>query len=130
MMTQLILFILFFLVLVFVVVLMIPSKVEISSTSIKIGKLLKLEIFFNSIQDVRLNSKYPKTIRRIHGFDSGDVKKGIFETPDGRKIRLYLYQQYPPFIEVIHNGGLFVFNSPDPNMTEQNFNKLKSQIEA
>ena len=128
-MAQLILLVAFVVIVVLVVLLMIPSKVEISSESIRIGKLLKVGIFFHNIEDVRLSSQYPKTIRRVHGFDSGDVKKGIFETPDGLKIRLYLYQEYPPFIEIIHKGGLFVFNSPNPDKTEKQFNELKSKLE-
>ncbi len=127
-MTQLILLLAFVFIVIFILVLMIPSKVKISSDSIKIGKLLKVGIFFHAIEDVRLTTQYPKTIRRVHGFDSGDIKKGIFETPDSRKIRLYLYQEYPPFIEIIHRGGLFVFNSPNSDMTEQQFNEIKSKL--
>jgi hypothetical protein len=127
-MTQLILILASVFIVVLILILMIPSKVKISSDSIKFGKLLKVGIFFHDIEDVNLTTQYPKTSRRVQGFDSGDIKKGIFETPDGRKIRLYLYQEYPPFIEIIHKGGLFVFNSPNPDTTEQQFNEIKSKL--
>ena len=127
-MTGWILIIVFAAIVVLVVVLMMPSKIKISLNSIRIGKGLAIEIPFQNIEDVRLNNQYPKTIRRVYGFDSGDVKKGIFETPDGRQIRLHLFLEYPPYIEVIHKGGLLVFNSINPEKTNQLYHELKSKV--
>lgn len=127
-MTGWILFIVFVAVAVLIIVLILPSKIKISSNSIKNGRILTKEILFQNIEDVCLNTQYPKTIRRVHGFDSGDVKKGIFETPDGRNVRLHLYLEYPPNIEVIHKGGLLVFNSINPEKTDQLYHELKSKV--
>ena len=128
-MTAWILIIAFTAVVVIVGMLMLPSKIKISLNSIRIGRGLAIEIYFQDIEDVRLNKQYPKTIRRVHGFDTGDVKKGIFETPDGRQIRLHLYLKYPPYIEVIHKGGLLVFNSINPEKTKHLYNELESKSE-
>ena len=105
-----------------------PSKIQITSDSIKIGKGLSVEILFNNIQDLNLNSQFPNTIRRVYGTDLGDVKKGIFETDDGRQIRLHIYQEYPPFIEVMHKGGLLVFNTIKPEKTKRLFDELNSKV--
>jgi len=117
------------LVLVLVVALMLPTKIKISSNSIRIGRGLAIEVPFQNIEDVLLKNQYPRTISRVHGFDSGDVKRGIFETPDGRRIRLHMYLEYPPFIEVIHQGGLLVFNTPNSEKTEQLYQQLKGKVE-
>lgn len=110
------------------IVLLLPSRISITPDSIKIGKWLSIEIPLRNIEAVSINDQYPKTIRRAHGFNSGNVKKGIFETPDGRKIRLYLFQQYPPHVEVIHRDGLLVFNTRDPEKTEQLYQELKARV--
>jgi len=113
---------------VLTMVLMLPAKIKITTNAIRIGIGLTVEIPLRNIEAVSINDQYPKTIRRVHGFDSGNVKKGIFETPDGRKIRLYLFQQYPPYVEVILRDGLLVFNTRDPEKTEQLYQELKARV--
>ncbi len=113
---------------VLTMVLMLPAKIKITTNAIRIGIGLTVEIPLRNIEAVSINDQYPKTIRRVHGFDSGNVKKGIFETPDGRKIRLYLFQQYPPYVEVILRDGLLVFNTRDLEKTEQLYQELKARV--
>ena len=124
-MAELIILVAFLGTLILVVLLMLPFKVIITSTSLKIGRFLPFEIPLRNIENIDIKQQYPKTIRRVHGFDSGDVKRGIFETPDGRQIRLHIYSEYPPFIEIIHQGGLCVLNTKSSEKTEQIFKELK-----
>jgi len=127
-MTIWIIIILISFIIILVTILILPSKIKISSTSIKIGKILTIEILLKDIEDVRLNTSYPKTVHKIHGLDSGNVKKGIFKTPEGHQVRLHIFQEYPPFIEVIYTKGLLVFNSRSQKKTEKLYLDLISKL--
>jgi hypothetical protein len=128
-MTTWIIIILIGFIITLVTILILPSKIKISSTSIIIGKVLAIEISFKDIEDVRLNTSYPKTAHKIYGLDSGNVKKGIFKTPEGHQVRLHIFQEHPPFIEVIYAKGLLVFNSKSPKKTEHLYLDLISKLE-
>jgi hypothetical protein len=118
------------LVIVLTIVPLIPARVRITKDSISLGKLPWINIYYRNIEVIQLNEKYPKTIRRVHGYDSGDIKIGIFEKEDGSHVRLHIYQQYPPFIEIFHRDGLghFVFNNSNPEKTENLYQELRSKI--
>ena len=107
---------------------LLPTKIKITADSIIIGRFLPIEIFFQNIDHVRLAKQYPRTMHRVYGTDFGYVKKGIYETPDGQQIRLHIFLHYPPYIEVIHKGGLLVFNSKNPDKTAEVYSKLEPLV--
>jgi ABC-type glycerol-3-phosphate transport system permease component len=117
-------------VIVLTIVPLLLTRFKITRNSIRLGKFPWVNIPFRNIEVIQLNEKYPKVIRRVNGYDSGNIKIGIFEKEDGRHIQLHIYQQYPPFIEIFHRDrfGHFVFNSLDPEKTEQLYQELKSKV--
>lgn len=89
-----------------------PPRITNGPTSLRVDSAMyDDEIADAEIEQVTLLDTLPPIRSRTNGFALGSLLRGSFELADGRKARIYVDADAPPFVEVRHSDGLLIFNA-------------------
>ncbi|MCR8658490.1 DUF5808 domain-containing protein [Paenibacillus endoradicis] len=80
-------------------------------------------MFVEDIVDISLVNDYPK-VKKINGEATKNFLRGQFNSSDLGKIKMYIFKNNPPYIEIQLKSGYVFYNDQDPEMTKQWYEEL------
>ncbi|WP_159887757.1 PH domain-containing protein [Paenibacillus puerhi] len=83
----------------------------------------------SEIEEVRLIDKIPSSIR-INGVSTSKYARGQFRASELGKIRMYIYKNNPPYIQIKLRGVYVIYNEDDPGKTNDLFFNLERQVNS
>lgn len=93
---------------------------------VKINGMYSIEIPISEIDTVVLVERLPKVKSKTNGVSMSHLSLGKFKLADGRKCRLYIYNdEMPPYIEIVAANELIFINMEAAEETEELFRSIK-----
>jgi hypothetical protein len=76
-------------------------------------------IFINQIEAFRQVNQLPELTLRTNGISMGNIKKGLFKTAEGEKVKLIINDLQKPFFEIVRkDGSRIYFNSKQHDIAD------------
>lgn len=82
----------------------------------------------SDIKSITLVEKLPEINKKINGFSLETVKKGIFETEDGEKVKLLINSSKTPLLLITTIDNKKIYYSSKENSNKEILQKLNSSI--
>ena len=116
--------------LIFIVVMFIrdfkETKLILNSNSNEFQGDYGETVPFEKIKSIQLIDEKPKIIQRINGFSAGTIKKGIYKTDTGEKVKLIINAENKAYILITKSDGNKIYYSSKEESNEKLFDKIKS----
>lgn len=96
---------------------------------IKISGLHAQKIEYSEIQNMEMTDQLPNITARTGGFSLAGKRLGNFTTTEYGRVKLYLFNNFPPFIFIEKdNGDIIIFNMKDSESTQQLYDEMKDRV--
>jgi hypothetical protein len=129
-------FLLIFLILTLAIIM--PAGILISGTSESAIEIINNQIVIKGMYGTKIDLKtissadtlvsLPPVRSRTNGFAAGNTLRGHFKLSDGRKVRLYVKTNSPPYIELVSASATVFISTRDPAVTRQLFISLRGEL--
>lgn len=111
--------------LIFIVVMFIrdfkETKLILNSNSIEFKGDYGETVPFEKIKSIQLVHEKLKIVQRINGFSAGTIKKGIYKTDTGEKIKLIINAENKAYILITKSDGKKIYYSSKEESNEELF---------
>ena len=116
--------------LIFIVIMFIrdfkETKLILHSNTIEFqggyGEIIPLE----KIKSIQLVNEKPKISNRVNGFSAGTIKKGIYKTNTGEKVKLIINAENTPYILITKLDGKKIYYSAKEESNKKWFEMIKA----
>ena len=97
----------------------------VTDSSLTIEGMYGQTVAFADITSVQLMDELPDIKVRANGSSIGSKHKGIYKLENGDKVKLFVDEAKPPFIELKTEEQTFIFNDADAAKTNALFEQLQ-----
>ena len=104
------------------------NQITIKKNKIEITGEYGTELNLNDIKSINLVEKTPKIANKINGFALQTIKKGLFKTTSGEKIKLLINSSKTPIILIITNDNQKIYYSSKDKDNDEIYKEIKSKI--
>lgn len=102
-----------------------PTKYVVTGTDFTIEGMYGETIKRSDMVSIQLVDELPEIAIRANGSSIGSKHKGIYKLEDGDKVKLFVDEAKPPFIEVKTPARTFYLNETDAAKTNALFEQLQ-----
>jgi len=106
----------------------LPAAIEITPEALKIGGMYGTAVPWDSIAEVKLLNKLPPLAYKAHGFDLGTKRKGFFRLQAGGRVRLFVINSRPPYIDLGTKQERIILNLREPWETMALYTEIRKRL--
>jgi len=104
------------------------NKIEIQDEKLVISGMYGVELPLDKVEKIELREELPIIDRRMNGFNSGAVKRGIFREENGAKLRLLIGGKQEQLIYIQTQSGYPIYYSAAEAPNDSIYNILLKHI--
>ena len=105
-------------------------KTQLSDKELAIKGMYGMKVKYADIVSLDTLRSLPGIRLRTNGFASGKSLKGNFLLNDGRKVKLFIKRDNPPYILISSKEAILYLNLEDPKSTSEFYSHLKTVVTA
>lgn len=104
------------------------NKITVKNNKIEIAGDYGTELNIKDIKSIALVEKTPDITKKMNGFALETIKKGIFKTTSGEKIKLLINSSKTPLILIVTKNDEKIYYSSKDKNNQEIYKELKSKI--
>ena len=104
------------------------NQIKFKNNRVEIAGEYGTELSLKDIKSISLVEKTPEITRKINGFALETIKKGVFKTTSGEKIKLLINSSKTPLILIITKDNQKIYYSSKDKNNDEIYKELKSKI--
>lgn len=82
----------------------------------------------DDLKNIELVSELPPIKARVNGFAHSTIKKGVFKTQEGEKVKIFIHSESDGFIKILKIDGKQLYFNDKNGHTEAIFEELENWI--
>ena len=104
-------------------------RVEITDQSLRFSGMFGSAVSLTKITDIELRDEMPEVIRKVGGFDAGEVRRGRFQLEEMGTGTIFIHSsRQGPYIYIYHEDGFIIFQYKNPEQTLELYDYLTGEL--
>lgn len=105
----------------------LPTAVEASPEALVIKGMYGTEVPWASVREVTLLNALPKIAYKANGYNLGTRLKGFFRLRSGGRVRLFIINGRPPYIDIVTERERIILNLQEPEETRRLYQRIRTR---